>query len=72
MRASGSVVPILWDGERGRRMVRLWWRLDRSWFRTRHRARMRDRDRLEQKELRIVRGLRLYARWCETASQSAG
>lgn len=37
--------------------------LDRSWFRTQRRARMPDRDRLEAKERRIARGVRLAVYW---------
>ncbi len=44
--------------------------LDRSWFRTRRRARMPDRDRLEAKERRIARGVRLAVYWYHQAKMS--
>jgi hypothetical protein len=52
-----------WRTDRNRQLVRLYERLDRSWFHTSLRARTPDRRRIEVKELRIARGLRLYAYW---------
>lgn len=37
--------------------------LDRSWFRTRRRARTPDGDRQDAKERRIARGVRLAVYW---------
>jgi hypothetical protein len=52
-----------WDDPINWRIIRLIERLDHSWFHTRLRARIADRDRQEQKDLRIARGVRLYCRW---------
>jgi hypothetical protein len=44
-------------------LVRVWARLDRSWFRTKTRARMPDGDRMRAKDRRIMRGVRLASYW---------